>query len=93
MDGDVPKYTPGLKKVFVPRNELMPAGFRMLRLTNPEEEARAPGPRTRFIVSDGIAWVSVFVERADKDAARAHPGTARARRARQAACRPGEPKA
>jgi sigma-E factor negative regulatory protein RseB len=63
MDGDVPMYTPGLKKVFVPRRELMPAGFRLLVLTSREEDAKAPGPRTRFIVSDGIAWVSVFVAR------------------------------
>jgi sigma-E factor negative regulatory protein RseB len=60
-------YTPGLKTVFRPRNELMPAGFRVRLFTNPEEEARAPGPRTRFIVSDGIAWVSVVVEQAGRN--------------------------
>lgn len=60
---DVPMYTPGMKKVFTPRSELLPAGFQTRLFTSPEEEARAVGPRTRFIVSDGIAWVSVFVER------------------------------
>jgi sigma-E factor negative regulatory protein RseB len=62
MNGDVPLYTPGIAKVFSPRASLLPAGFRTRLLSTPQEEARAPGPRTRFIVSDGIAWVSIFVE-------------------------------
>jgi sigma-E factor negative regulatory protein RseB len=59
---DVQVYAPGLKKAFVPRTELMPEGFRARFFTPPADEARAPGPRSRFIVSDSIAWVSVFVE-------------------------------
>jgi sigma-E factor negative regulatory protein RseB len=60
-------YTPGLKTVFKPRNDLLPAGFRVRLFTSPAEEAKAPGPRTRFIVSDGIAWVSVVVEQAGRN--------------------------
>lgn len=74
MDGNVPMYTPGFKKVFTPREELLPAGFRMLLLTSREEEVKAPGPRTRFLVSDGIAWVSVFVERSEQAAKGAEKG-------------------
>lgn len=62
MKRDDSLYTPGLKTVFKPRQELLPPGFRVVLFTSPAEEARAPGPRTRFIVSDGIAWVSVVVE-------------------------------
>jgi sigma-E factor negative regulatory protein RseB len=61
---DVPKYTPGLGRAVKPQADLLPAGFRVRLFTSPEEEAGAEGPRTRFIVSDGIAWVSVFVEKA-----------------------------
>jgi len=61
--GDVPMYTPGLKTAPVPRAELLPPGFRVRLFTSAEDEAKAPGPRTRFIVSDGIDWVSVFVEK------------------------------
>jgi sigma-E factor negative regulatory protein RseB len=46
-------------RAFVPQARLLPQGFRVLPL--PPENADAKGPRTRFIVSDGIAWVSVFV--------------------------------
>jgi sigma-E factor negative regulatory protein RseB len=77
MDGNVPMYTPGFKKVFTPRTELLPAGFRVLMLNSREEEAKAPGPRTRFLVSDGIAWVSVFVERAEPAAVAKDPAAAK----------------
>lgn len=60
-------YTPGLKTVFRPRSELLPAGFRVTLFTSPEEEAKAPGPRTRFIVTDGIAWVTVVVEQKERN--------------------------
>jgi sigma-E factor negative regulatory protein RseB len=69
MNRDVPMHTPSLTANYSPRKELLPAGFRVRIFTAPAEEARAQGPRTRFIVSDGIAWVSVFVEKADKEAA------------------------
>jgi sigma-E factor negative regulatory protein RseB len=59
-----PRGAPTLvKRVFLPRAPLLPDGFRMLDL--PAEKPEGPGPRTRFIVSDGIAWVSVFVTVAD----------------------------
>jgi sigma-E factor negative regulatory protein RseB len=77
MDGNVPMHTPGFKKGLVPRRELLPAGFRVLMLNSAEEEAKAPGPRTRFLVSDGIAWVSVFIERAEPVAAPKDTGVAK----------------
>lgn len=64
MNGDVPFHTAGITRAFTPRAELLPAGFHVARPYPPIEEAKAPGPRTRFLVSDGIAWVSVFVEQA-----------------------------
>jgi sigma-E factor negative regulatory protein RseB len=69
MNRDVPMHTPGLTANYSPRKDLLPAGFRVRIFSAPSDEARAQGPRTRFIVSDGIAWVSVFVEKADKEAA------------------------
>ncbi|HTQ36465.1 MAG TPA: MucB/RseB C-terminal domain-containing protein [Steroidobacteraceae bacterium] len=74
--GEEPMYTPGLKSPPVPRAELLPAGFRVILLGSPEQEAKAPGPRTRFIVSDGIDWVSVYVEKGGPAAARQMPGHA-----------------
>lgn len=51
----------GLKASFVPRTSLMPAGFRVTASGSGDK-----GPRTRFIVSDGVAWVSVFVDKWDR---------------------------
>ncbi|HXC59090.1 MAG TPA: MucB/RseB C-terminal domain-containing protein, partial [Steroidobacteraceae bacterium] len=46
-----------------PRENLMPPGFRVKTFGTP-----APaGPRSRFIVSDGVAWVSVFIEKIGAD--------------------------
>ncbi len=55
-------HSPDVKARFSARGDLMPAGFRVRIFNSAEEEAKAKGPRTRFIVSDGVAWVSVFVE-------------------------------
>lgn len=49
-----------VKRAFVPMANLLPEGFRELDL-QPATAEEASGPKTRFIVSDGIAWVSVFV--------------------------------
>jgi sigma-E factor negative regulatory protein RseB len=65
---DEPIRAPGVTKAFVPRAELLPTGFQVRLFTSPEEEASVGGPRTRFIVSDGIAWVSVFIERPEQAA-------------------------
>jgi sigma-E factor negative regulatory protein RseB len=64
---DVPMYGAGFGKALVPRAELLPAGFRVRIFTPPVDEAKAPGPRTRFIVSDGVAWVSVFIEKGEPE--------------------------
>jgi len=55
---DTPATT--VTRKFAPRENLLPTGFRMLSLPSaPDVQA---GPQAgRFIVSDGIAWVSVFV--------------------------------
>jgi len=57
---DAPSQRGSVKVTFVPRTELLPAGFRV-KVANPPVGANT-GPRTRFIISDGLAWVSVFVE-------------------------------
>jgi sigma-E factor negative regulatory protein RseB len=64
MRRDVPPDAPKVKAAFVPRSELLPPGF-AVRVVNMPGQQPSHGPRTRFIVSDGIAWVSVFVESAD----------------------------
>lgn len=62
----VPAYRADVKKKFVPRAELLPAGFQVSFLPAPAVEAaaqaKAPGPRARYLVSDDIAVVSVFIE-------------------------------
>lgn len=68
MRRDLPMYAPGLKRALVPRQDLLPEGFGLRQFTSAADEARAPGPRTRFIVSDGISWVSVFIEKSDRSA-------------------------
>lgn len=74
---DVPMHTPGFGVRLVPQPSLLPAGFRVRIFTPPEEEAKAQGPRTRFIVSDGVAWVSVFVEKDEPGKDRPLPPDAR----------------
>jgi sigma-E factor negative regulatory protein RseB len=52
-----------VRTAFVARQEMLPPGFRVKNF--PSMPALADrGPRTRFIISDGIAWVSVFIENA-----------------------------
>jgi sigma-E factor negative regulatory protein RseB len=66
MRRDLPMYAAGLKRVPVPHDDRMPGGFGVRQFSSAAEEAKAPGPRTRFIVSDGISWVSVFIEKSDQ---------------------------
>lgn len=48
---------------FVAQPAMLPAGFRVLDLEPAGGEQQAQqGPKSRFIVSDGVTWVSVFVE-------------------------------
>lgn len=69
-----PPGAPGSVSVnFVARPELLPPGFRVKSF--PSMPATADGrPRTRFIISDGLAWVSVFIENLN---AAEQPGTVR----------------
>lgn len=69
---DTPAPPNSVKTVFVPRIDLLPPGFRVR--TGPGQ-ARVPdnAPRSRFIISDGIAWVSVFIEVEQPSAAPAGP--------------------
>jgi sigma-E factor negative regulatory protein RseB len=57
---DVP---PGVvKQAFTPRANLLPTGFRVLNFNSAAAGSPPAGPQNRFIVSDGVAWVSVFVD-------------------------------
>jgi sigma-E factor negative regulatory protein RseB len=47
---------------FAPRVDLMPPGFRVRTFDAPG--VAAAQAKSRFIISDGIAWVSVFIESA-----------------------------
>jgi sigma-E factor negative regulatory protein RseB len=68
-----PPASPGTVRAnFVARQELLPAGFRVKTFPNMPVAADR-GPRTRFIISDGLAWVSVFIEGSAVD----QPGTVR----------------
>jgi len=59
---DAPSQRNEVRVTFVPRPELLPVGFRVTVANGPI--GSDGGPRTRFIISDGLAWVSVFVETA-----------------------------
>ena len=67
MRRDSPLHNPNVKVAFTAQPDGLPAGFRVATFESPADEALAKGPRTRFIVSDGIAWVSVFVDVADPE--------------------------
>jgi sigma-E factor negative regulatory protein RseB len=70
---DPPGSPNTVRTAFVARQELLPPGFRVKTFPNlPEADDRVP--RTRFIISDGIAWVSVFIE---DTTAGEQPGTLR----------------
>ena len=47
-----------------PRAELLPPGFRLSGLMGSQERSPTT-PRARFVITDGLAWVSVFIEPAD----------------------------
>lgn len=51
----------GVKRAFLPRDSLLPPGFRDLKLGERDAGNESGRPVTRFIISDGIAWVSVLV--------------------------------
>ncbi|MEO6185299.1 MAG: MucB/RseB C-terminal domain-containing protein [Steroidobacteraceae bacterium] len=55
-----------VKQVFLPRASLLPPGFRKLNINVSDAKGMASGSENRFIVSDGINWVSVAVTVADK---------------------------
>jgi sigma-E factor negative regulatory protein RseB len=59
---DAPSQHSAVRITFVPRAELLPTGFRVKVASGPV--GSDVGPRTRFIITDGLAWVSVFVETA-----------------------------
>jgi sigma-E factor negative regulatory protein RseB len=71
MRRDTPAPPNTVRTSFVAREDMLPPGFRVKVFANmPPDSA----PRTRFIISDGIAWVSVFIEEAG---AVDRPGTMR----------------
>src|SRR5690606_6884332 len=60
-DRHTPMHNPELKRAYTFKAELLPAGYRVRIFNSPEQEAVADGPRSRFIVSDGVSWADVFV--------------------------------
>lgn len=50
-----------VKRAFVPHAKLLPDGYYELPVTAQLGEGKTEGPKTRFIMSDGISWVSVVV--------------------------------
>jgi sigma-E factor negative regulatory protein RseB len=61
---DAPAQDNTTRVAFAPRSELLPPGFRA-RTFDAAGKVAATVPHSRFIISDGIAWVSVFVETRD----------------------------
>jgi sigma-E factor negative regulatory protein RseB len=57
---DTPNTTDSVGANFAPQEAQLPPGFRV-KYASPAVGVKE-GPRSRFIISDGIAWVSVFVE-------------------------------
>jgi sigma-E factor negative regulatory protein RseB len=62
MSRDVPATA--VRQAFLPRGNLLPDGFRVLDFQ--QFKPAPPGFQSQFIVSDGVAWVSVLVASADK---------------------------
>jgi sigma-E factor negative regulatory protein RseB len=60
-DKRMPFHDPRLKRSLAPQPSLMPAGYRIWRFSAPGAPPRGPGPRSRFIVSDGVTWAEVFL--------------------------------
>lgn len=61
LDRTMPMHNPALKRALVPRKKLLPAGYYSRIFSSPVQEAKAAGPRARFVVSDGVTWADVFV--------------------------------
>lgn len=63
VDNDklMPFHDPRLKRALAPQPSLMPAGYRVWRFSPPGTPPRGTGPRSRFIVSDGVTWAEVFL--------------------------------
>ena len=70
---DGPGGPNSVSTVFVARQEMLPAGFQVKTFPNLPAGADQ-APRSRFIISDGLAWVSVFIE---STRAAEQPGTLR----------------
>lgn len=51
----------GLAARFVPREELLPPGFRLSRARD-DDTGQAAMDDARLVFTDGLAWVSVFIE-------------------------------
>lgn len=72
-DKRMPFYDPRLKRALTPQVSLMPAGYRIWRFGGQAAAVRSPqqprgaGPRSRFIVSDGVTWAEVFLAPATAD--------------------------
>ncbi|MDQ2639333.1 MAG: MucB/RseB C-terminal domain-containing protein [Pseudomonadota bacterium] len=71
-DKGMPFYDARLKRALLPQMSLMPAGYRIWRFGGQTAGARSPqprttGPRSRFIVSDGVTWAEVFLAPASTD--------------------------
>jgi sigma-E factor negative regulatory protein RseB len=64
MRRDNPGAANSVRTAFIARQELLPPGFSVKNFPNLPAMPATPerGPRTRFIISDGLAWVSVFIE-------------------------------
>ncbi|MEO6081082.1 MAG: MucB/RseB C-terminal domain-containing protein [Steroidobacteraceae bacterium] len=62
-------HAESVKQAFVPRADLLPLGFRVLTAIT-GAEVQGAGPKTHFIVSDGISWASVVVTVASKSSDR-----------------------
>jgi negative regulator of sigma E activity len=61
VDRVTPFYNSRLKRDFAPDPSLLPAGYRVRRFGGQTQDGKTPGPRARFIVSDGVSWAEVFL--------------------------------
>jgi len=63
VDSDrfTPMHHAGLKRAYALQRKLMPPGYRSVFFSSPEQEAKAVGPRARFIVTDGVSLADVYI--------------------------------
>jgi sigma-E factor negative regulatory protein RseB len=72
---DKPVVAMPLERTFAPNTSSLPPGFQVRKWGHASDSSKEL--QSHFVFSDGLAWVSAFVERNDQPPALSHDGTPR----------------